>query len=278
MSIKAYLKLMRLHKPLPILLCLWPTLWGLWLAGGGFPGFRLCTIFIVGVILMRSAGCVFNDLADRKFDGRVERTKSRPLVTEEVSAKGALILGLILVAIAFGLVCLTNYFTIELSFVALALALIYPWMKRITHFPQIVLGLAFNFGLLMAFSAVQNHLPLIAWPWYGSAVLWTLIYDSYYALADQKEDKKIGLYSTAVFWGDSSLIWIRILQACLILLWGVLLFHSLSLKLIIIFLLLLLSFYRQNQFAREEHYLTAFLDNHWVGFLVFMGIIVMKGT
>ncbi len=270
----SYLKLLRLHRPLPILLCLWPTLWGLWLAKGGFPGWKLFLIFTFGVILMRSAGCVFNDIADRKFDRQVERTKTRPLASGELSLKSALCVGVGLVMIAFGLVCFTNLLTVLLSLVALLLALLYPWMKRVTYFPQVVLGFAFNFGLIMAFAALQDRVPGIAWPWYLSAILWTVMYDTYYALSDRKEDETIGVRSTAVFWGHRSLFWIRVLQGVITLLWAGLLFQGFNLRLIVIFLLLLFSWYRQDQLAKEGHYLSAFLDNHWVGFLIFMAIFI----
>jgi 4-hydroxybenzoate polyprenyltransferase len=273
-----YLKLLRLHRPLPILLCLWPTLWGLWLAKGGFPGWKLFLIFIFGVILMRSAGCVFNDIADRKFDRQVERTKARPLASGELSLKSALCVGVGLVMIAFGLVCFTNLLTVLLSGVALLLALLYPWMKRVTDFPQVVLGVAFNFGLIMAFSAVQGHIPLIAWPWYVSAILWTVMYDTYYALSDRPEDESIGVRSTAVFWGKRSFFWIRCLQLGVTLLWGGLLFQGFNLRLMVIFLLILFSWYRQHHFAKDGHYLSAFLDNHWVGFLIFMAIFIQTTT
>ena len=280
-KLSSYLKLMRLHKPLPILLCLWPTLWGLWLAAGGFPGIKLLIIFGLGVLLMRSAGCVFNDIFDRNFDKYVDRTRKRPLARGEVSVRSALVLGIVLCVLAFILVCFTNVFTIELSFIALGLAVLYPLTKRFISFPQVFLGFAFNFGLIMAFAAVKNHIPLIAWPWYLSAILWTVMYDTYYALADKQDDEKIGIGSTAILFGKHVIALIRGLQISVFILWGVLFspyFLSLDkfilLKFIVIFLLILLSFYRQNQFARGRHYLIAFLDNHWVGFLVFMGIFI----
>jgi 4-hydroxybenzoate polyprenyltransferase len=283
-----YLKLMRLHKPLPILLCLWPTLWGLWLAAGGFPGVKLLLIFVLGVFLMRSAGCIFNDMADRNFDKYVSRTADRPLATGEISLTAAGVIGIFLCICAFGLVCLTNLLTIKLSFVALGLALIYPLMKRWTNFPQVFLGFAFNFGLIMSFAAVQNHIPLMAWPWYFSAILWTVMYDTYYAMADKQDDEKIGIGSTAILFGKYVMGWIKFLQISVFLLWGFLFYLNLNLnfnfnfqghsgfvmKIILIFLLLLLSFYRQNQLARDNYYLRAFLDNHWVGFLIFMGIFI----
>jgi 4-hydroxybenzoate polyprenyltransferase len=281
-SFLPYLKLMRLHKPLPILLCLWPTLWGLWLAAGGFPGFKLLVIFVLGVLLMRSAGCIFNDMADRNFDKYVSRTSARPLATGEISVFSALILALFLCLLAFGLVCFTNLLTIKLSFVALGLALIYPLMKRWVNFPQVFLGFAFNFGLIMSFAAIQNHIPLMAWPWYFSAILWTVMYDTYYALSDYEDDQKIGIGSTAILCGKYVMVWIKLLQISVFIFWGALFFWdfnlqgqtSVILKIVLIFLLLLLSFYRQHQLAKAKHYLQAFVDNHWVGFLIFMGIFI----
>ena len=180
--------------------------------------------------------------------------------------------------------CLTNTFTIALSFVAFGLAVLYPLMKRWIPFPQVFLGLAFNFGLIMAFAAVKNQIPSVAWLWFLSAILWTVMYDTYYALADKIDDEKIGIGSTAIFFGKHVIGWIRGLQVVVFILWGIFFLSGVgvrspmnedaALKLGVIFLLLFLSFYRQNQFARDRYYLQAFLDNHWVGFLVFMGIFI----
>lgn len=200
---RALLRLMRFDKPIGALLLLAPTLWALMIAAEGLPSAELIVIFVLGSIVMRAAGCTANDLADRKLDGHVDRTRGRPLVTGAVEAKEAagLLFGLLLVALA--LVLLTNPLTIGLSVIGAALAIIYPLMKRVTHWPQLVLGFAFSWGIPMAFSAVRNELPVGMWWLFVANVLWTIVYDTQYAMVDREDDLQIGIKSTAILFGDS---------------------------------------------------------------------------
>lgn len=212
----SYLRLMRAHRPIPILLILWPTYWGLFLSGAGV-SLKNFLIFTIGVILMRSAGCVINDYFDRDFDPKVARTKSRPLAAGSRSPREALGLFVLLIVLAASLLVFFNPLTIALSFVGLALTILYPLAKRVTHFPQAVLGLAFNFGLIMAYAEINQHLSLDAWLWYAFALVWTLIYDTEYALVDRADDLNIGVKSTAVFWGNKTAIFVGILSCIIVL-------------------------------------------------------------
>src|SRR5690242_3761648 len=196
-----YEKLMRLDKPIGILLLLWPTLWGLWLAAGGFPSLNVLAIFVLGTVLMRSAGCVVNDYADRDFDGHVERTKNRPLAVRAVSTKEALLLAAGLSLVAFLLIQPLNRLTIELSFVALFLAASYPFTKRFFAMPQAYLGIAFSFGIPMAFAAQTGEVPFIAWFLMMANLLWVIAYDTEYAMVDKADDLKIGIRTSAITFG-----------------------------------------------------------------------------
>ena len=196
-----YLRLMRLNKPIGILLLLWPTLWGLWFASAGQPDYFIAAIFIGGVILMRSAGCVINDYADRGFDPHVARTRARPIAAGRISPRAALILFGILCLLAFLLVLQLNRLTVLLSFVALALATIYPFMKRYTHLPQLVLGAAFGWSVIMAFAAHTGAVPTLAWLVFAANVAWSAAYDTAYAMVDRNDDVKIGVKSTAILFG-----------------------------------------------------------------------------
>ena len=197
----AYWRLMRADKPIGTYLLLWPTLWGLLLAAEGWPGLHVTLVFVIGVVLMRSAGCVINDFADRKIDGHVKRTQSRPLVSGEASAKEALWLFAVLCLAAFCLVLTLNWQTVGLSFVALLLAFCYPFMKRFTYLPQFVLGAAFSFGIPMAFMAIQQSIPWWAWVLYLANLTWTVAYDTMYAMVDKDDDLAIGVKSTAILFG-----------------------------------------------------------------------------
>ncbi len=210
-KLSAYSQLMRIEKPIGVLLLLWPTLIALWIAGAGHPSPKNIVIFVLGTFLMRSAGCVINDFADRNFDAHVERTNTRPLASGAVTPAEALLLCGLLCALAFGLVLLTNRLTIVLSFVGLAVAAVYPFMKRVTHLPQLVLGFAFSFGMPMAFAAETNHVPPAAWLLVAANLLWTVVYDTFYAMVDKEDDLRIGLKSTAILFGD----WARIITAAL---------------------------------------------------------------
>lgn len=208
----AYAQLMRIDRPIGTLLLLWPTLWALWLANEGMPPWHLLVIFTAGVFIMRAAGCVINDYADRNFDGHVERTQHRPLAAGKIAPRNALILFAGLGILAFALVCLTNTFTIALSFGGIALAACYPFMKRHTHLPQLVLGAAFSWGIPMAFSASLNELPPTAWLIFTANLLWTVVYDTQYAMVDRDDDLKIGIKSTAILFGEQDKMIIGCLQ------------------------------------------------------------------
>lgn len=208
----AYAQLMRIDRPIGTLLLLWPTLWALWLANEGMPPWHLLVIFTAGVFIMRAAGCVINDYADRNFDGHVERTQHRPLAAGKIAPRNALILFAGLGIVAFALVCLTNTFTIALSFGGIALAACYPFMKRHTHLPQLVLGAAFSWGIPMAFSASLNELPPTAWLVFTANLLWTVVYDTQYAMVDRDDDLKIGIKSTAILFGEQDKMIIGCLQ------------------------------------------------------------------
>lgn len=201
MKLDAYERLMRLDKPIGILLLLWPTLWALWIAGNGHPPWQTVLIFVMGTILMRSAGCVMNDVADRNFDGLVERTQLRPLATREVTVKEAVLLAAGLSLAAFVFVLFLNRMTIYLSFAALFLAASYPLTKRFLAIPQAYLGIAFGFGIPMAFAAVTGEVPLLAWLMLLANVFWAIAYDTEYAMVDRVDDLKIGIRSSAIFFG-----------------------------------------------------------------------------
>jgi 4-hydroxybenzoate polyprenyltransferase len=199
--LSAYAALVRLGRPIGIFLLLWPALWALWLAGAGNPPVGIVAVFVAGVVLMRSAGCAINDYADRDFDGRVARTRERPIATGRVSPGEALGVFAVLSLAAFGLVLLLNWQTVALSLVALALVMIYPFMKRFTHVPQLFLGAAFGWAIPMAFMAVTGAIPPLAWALFGTTLLWALIYDTQYAMVDREDDLRIGIKSTAILFG-----------------------------------------------------------------------------
>lgn len=272
----AYAKLMRLHRPVGIWLLLWPTLWALWIAGQGHPSPRIVVIFIAGVVLMRSAGCVINDIADRKFDAHVKRTKDRPLATGSVTVREAFVVFGILCLAAFLLVLQLNGLTIGLSLVGLGLAIVYPFMKRYTHWPQVVLGAAYGFAVPMAFAAQQNAIPPIAWLLYAVALLWPLAYDTLYAMVDRKDDKRIGVKSTAVLLGHYDILFVGIIQGCVLVLLMIIgwlqQFHAGY------YLALLIGsglFLYQHYLIRSrdpEQCFRAFSNNPWFGFVMFLGI------
>ncbi|HBA09978.1 MAG TPA: 4-hydroxybenzoate octaprenyltransferase, partial [Methylotenera mobilis] len=219
-KINSYERLMRLDKPIGILLLLWPTLWALLIAGGGKPDWIIVLIFVTGTVLMRSAGCVVNDIADSQYDGLVERTKNRPLPNQEVTKKEAYSLALGLSVIAFGLVCLLNTLTIQLSVLALFLALTYPLTKRFFAIPQAYLGVAFGFGIPMAFAAIDNHVPTIAWLLLLANVFWAIAYDTEYAMVDRDDDLNIGVKSSAITFGRFDVVAIMLCYGATLLLLG----------------------------------------------------------
>lgn len=212
-KMRAYYQLMRMDRPIGSLLLLWPTLWALLLASDGQPQWPVIVVFCVGVVLMRSAGCVINDFADREFDGHVERTQFRPIPSGLVSSKEALGLFVFLCVLAFGLVLTMNTLTIQLSFGGAALAILYPFMKRYTHFPQLILGMAFSWAIPMAWAAESGEIAPLAWWLFVINLLWTVAYDTQYAMVDRDDDLKIGIKSTAIFFGRFDKLIIGFLQA-----------------------------------------------------------------
>ncbi|UUD62546.1 4-hydroxybenzoate octaprenyltransferase [Pseudomonas seleniipraecipitans] len=273
-----FVQLTRMDKPIGIYLLLWPTLWALWIAAEGVPSAKNLVIFLVGVILMRAAGCVINDYADRNFDGHVSRTKARPLASGRVSAREALILFAVLIVLSFALVLLTNATTVWLSFGALAVAALYPFMKRYTYYPQVVLGTAFSWGMPMAFTAETGELPAAAWLLLLANVIWTVAYDTYYAMADREDDLKIGVKSTAILFGDADRVIILGLQGLALL---CLLLAGARFELGLYFYLGLAvaaaCFAWQFHITRRREpqiCFRAFLHNHWAGLAIFIGIVL----
>lgn len=261
-----YIRLMRLHKPVGIVLLLWPVLWALVISSHGKPNIEIIIIFVLGTIVMRSAGCIINDIADRKFDKFVKRTKKRPVTTGEVSVKEALILFFGLLCVAFILVLQLNTLTILLSFIALFLACLYPYTKRFLPYPQLFLALAYSMGIPMVFAATLHYVPVISWFLYVVNMLWVIMYDTEYAIEDKKDDIKIGLKSTAILLGKYDVAGVVVLQALTLLLLSVL---GLRLSLILIAVL----FGYQYYLLKKGQGLNAFLNNQWVGLIIFLGII-----
>ena len=271
-----YARLMRLDRPIGILLLLWPTLWALWIAGQGRPDPLVLAVFVAGVVLMRSAGCVINDFADRHFDPHVARTRDRPIAAGRVSPREALILFAVLCLLAFGLVLLMNRLTILLSFVAVVLAVVYPFTKRITHLPQVVLGAAFGWAIPMAFAAQTGELPRIAWLLFVVNILWSVAYDTLYAMVDREDDLKIGVKSTAILFGEADRLVVGVLQ--LLVLLGLSLVGSLAglgdFYAIGLLVAALLALYQQYLIRERDprRCFEAFLNNNWFGAAVFAGI------
>jgi len=274
--LQPYWELMRFHRPIGILLLLWPTLWALWIAAEGMPDWSLLLIFILGVIVMRAAGCVINDIADRKWDGKVLRTRARPLVVGSVSLKQAWILFASLIALAFILVLLTNTLTVLLALVAVALAACYPFMKRYTHLPQVVLGAAFAMSIPMAFAAQTNSLEPKVLVIYVTSLLWTVIYDTFYGMADREYDKKVGIKSTAILFEGAEKPIIGSLQVFTII--GFILmaqrFELGGVYWLGVIAATTLMLYHQRLIAkgRPSDYFAAFVNNHWIGCVIFIAI------
>ena len=273
-----YYLLMRMDRPIGTWLLLWPAFWALWIAAEGIPPVAYIVIFALGVFIMRSAGCVINDYADRNIDKHIERTKNRPITSGKVAPREALGLFAACILTAFLLVLLLNLYTIVLSFAALLLAAVYPFMKRYTHYPQIVLGMAFSWSIPMAFAAQLNDIPGVAWILYAVTVLWIVSYDTMYAMADREEDLKIGVKSTAIIFADNDRIIIGLLQMAFTVgmfsvAWLVQggLFFYLGIAVSIAF-----SVYQQYLLRNrdKEHCFQAFLNNHWLGMVIFIGIFL----
>ena len=275
--LKNYGRLIRFERPIGTLLLLWPTYWALWVAAQGFPGWKLLIIFSLGTFLMRSAGCAINDIADRRVDAHVERTKLRPLATGVISVKEALAVFGGLVFVAFILVLQLNNLTILFSGVAVLLAATYPFMKRYHHWPQVYLGLAFAWGIPMAFTAINNQAPpLVAWLLLAANVAWTTAYDTMYAMCDREDDLKIGVKSTAIIFGKYDRLIVGCLQlATLVLLAWVAYLAQLGLWFWLSLIIAAGFFvYQQYLIRNRDRWLSlrAFLNNNWVGLVVFIGI------
>lgn len=271
-----YIELTRFNRPIGSYLLLWPTLWALWIASEGIPDLTLLAIFVLGVFLTRSAGCVINDFADRKIDAHVKRTSQRPLATGRIRSKEALSLFAVLMLLAFTLVLFTNNMTIVMSLGGLFLASLYPFMKRHTHLPQVVLGAAFGWAIPMAFTAVNESIPAIAWLIYIAKILWTVAYDTMYAMVDRDDDIKIGVKSTAILFGDLDKVIIGILQLITLL---ILFLVGRQLQMsspyfIGLSIAAALFCYQQMLIKDRDRDLCfkAFLNNHYAGLAVFIGI------
>lgn len=277
--LRPYAHLTRLHKPIGLCLLLWPTLWALWLASADAninhrPAWPLVFIFVLGVVLMRSAGCVINDYADRHIDPLVARTRDRPLACGKIKPNSALILFVLLSLAAFLLVLQLNRLTVYCAFVGAALTLIYPFLKRITQLPQLALGLAFTWGIPMAFAAEQNQIPRAAWILFFTATLWPIIYDTFYALSDREEDLKIGVKSTAILFGRATAPILAALQLGFLcgMFWVGHIFSLTTAYYVSLILVALLFCYQQRLSANKQNQ-QAFLNNNWVGLLIFIGIL-----
>ncbi len=273
-----YTKLTRFDRPVGWFLVLWPALWSLWLAADGMPRMDLVVIFILGAIVMRSAGCVINDIADRNIDAHVARTKDRPIVTGKVSVTEAIGVFIVLCLLAFLLVLATNTLTMMLSLGALVLACCYPFMKRYTHFPQVVLGAAFACSIPMAFAAQTNSLPHKLWLVYVTVLLWTLVYDTFYAMVDRSDDIRIGVKSTAILFGEQDRAITGILQFMVIV--GLLMigqrFELNTLYFASLIVVAGLFVYQQYliRYRQRGPCFSAFMNNNWVGFVVFLGVLL----
>ena len=267
---------MRFDKPIGTFLLAAPTLWGIALANEGFPSLRLLAIFLAGIVVMRAAGCIANDLADRNLDGHVERTRLRPLVTGALSVKEAVALLLLLLATALGLVALTNPLTIKLSFAGAGLAMIYPLMKRITHLPQIVLGIAFSWSIPMAFAASINALPSALWWLFTANLLWTVVYDTQYAMVDREDDLSVGIKSTAILFGNLDVRIIGLLQClCLIAFWRCGVAFALGPIYYAAVVTVGILFARHLWLIRDrdiEQCFAAFNQSKWIGLIILTGL------
>jgi 4-hydroxybenzoate polyprenyltransferase len=272
----AYLRLMRFDKPIGIYLLLWPTLWALWLAAKGKPALPILLIFMAGVVLMRACGCVINDIADRKFDGHVQRTANRPLVLQEVSVRQAWGLVFILLVLACVLLLQLNRLTWPVAWLAVGLTLIYPFCKRVTFFPQVVLGASFACTVPMAFFAQAQQFPLAARFLFILVLLWVVAYDTMYAMADREEDKRIGLKSTAILLANYDRLLLAVVQACIVLgLLGLGCYLAMPLSYYVAWVVAVGLVCYQQYLLRDRvpaACFQAFLNNHWFGLVIFLGI------
>lgn len=275
-KLAAFWQLMRADKPIGTYLLAWPTIWALMIAGDGEPPLRIVVIFLLGTFIMRSAGCVINDFADRNFDGHVRRTRQRPIPAGKISATEAIIGFIALLLIAFALVMQLNTQTVMLSFLAVGVAALYPFCKRWTHLPQVVLGIAFSFGILMAFTALESEQWLIAGLLFVANVIWTVAYDTEYAMADREDDLQLGLQSTAILFGRFDRLVIGVLQiVTLALLAWVLYLVGAELEVWLALVGVFLLFAYQHWLIREREpgkCFRAFLHNHYVGMVFAIGL------
>jgi 4-hydroxybenzoate polyprenyltransferase len=280
--IDAYERLMRLDRPIGILLLLWPTLWGLWLARRGVPHWMVLLLFVLGTVLMRSAGCAMNDWADRKFDAAVERTRDRPLAAGLIRPWEALAVAAFCAALAFAIVLQFNALTVKLSFAALAIAIVYPFLKRFFWMPQAWLGIAFGFGIPMAFAAIRDTVPPVAWALVGANIFWTIAYDTEYAMVDREDDRKIGIKTSAILFGRFDVAAVMICYALFIAsmaaigVWqryGPFYFAGIAVAAAVA-----ISHYWLIRGRTREGCFKAFLGNNWVGAAIFAGIVLDNRT
>ena len=273
-----YSQLIRWNRPAGWLLLLWPTLSALWVASHGFPGWHLVVVFTLGTFLMRSAGCCLNDVADRDFDRHVKRTAGRPVTSGKLSSKEALAVGAVLALLAFGLVLTTNRAAIAWSFVALAVTVIYPFAKRYVSMPQAVLGVAFSFGIPMAFAAVQSRVPMLAWILLAGNLFWVIAYDTEYAMVDRDDDLKIGMKTSAITLGRFDVAAVMLSYLIYLSIWALALIQRApsAIYLIAIALALLQAVWHGWLIRKRERddCFKAFRLNHWLGFTVFAGLVL----
>lgn len=275
---RLYLDLVRWDRPAGWLLLLWPSLYALWVAAGGFPGWHLVVVFTLGTILMRSAGCCVNDVADREFDKHVKRTAGRPVTTGAVSVREALVLGAVLALLAFGLVLTTNAVAITWSFAALAIAIAYPYAKRFVSMPQAVLGVAFSFGIPMAFAAAQGRVPLLAWVLLLGNLFWVLAYDTEYAMVDRDDDLRIGIKTSAITLGRADVAVVMFCYGAAISVWALALVGRIPLPVVVLTAAAAaaqaLWHYTLIRDRSREGCFKAFRLNHWLGFTLFAGTVL----
>ncbi len=273
-----YALLMRLHQPIGALLLLWPTLWALWLAAPGTPDMFIVAVFVCGVFVMRSAGCVINDYADRDFDPHVERTRNRPLAAGRIRAREALALFALLLLLALGLVLLLNRLSLMVAIAGALLAATYPYMKRFTYLPQVHLGLAFSCGIPMAFAAINNEIPKLAWLLLTGNMIWAVAYDTLYAMVDREDDLLVGVKSTAILFGDLDRFFIAVLQFMVIIVLVLIgeqaelgIYYDLS-----VFIAITLFGWQHYLIRNRDRQacFKAFLNNNWVGAVIFTGLLL----
>ncbi len=274
----SYGYLIRLDKPIGTLLLLWPTLWALWLASGGFPDLKIVFIFVAGTFLMRSAGCAINDYADRDFDRHVLRTQGRPVTSGKISGKEAVLVAAVLALIAFLLIQPLNIYTKKLSVLALLVAFIYPFTKRFFAMPQAVLGIAFGFGIPMAYAAILDFIPLEAWILFVGNIFWAIAYDTAYAMVDREDDLRLGLRTSAITFGKHDVTAIAISYAILFIsqLWVAQLADLSNYFLIGWFAALACAIYHMKLIStrKREECFRAFRHNNWLGGFLFLGIVL----